>query len=159
MVHQKCFAICITFSHSHTNGRGNHARHQPAHWDQLGVHAQGNIDTLTLTAWRARDQTRNLSDFYVLRPHTAATFFHSESSMNTYDYYCVIDIPLFPVEIGTFHPGFFISLTSLCLLTSLSNEINRKVTKIKNKTIHSRQAVPHDVHCNVVSNALFQVLF
>ena len=38
---------CITFTHSHTDGGGNHARHQPAHREQLGVQslAQGHIDS------------------------------------------------------------------------------------------------------------------
>ena len=31
-------AIAFTHSHTHsyTDGRGNHARHQPAHWEKLG---------------------------------------------------------------------------------------------------------------------------
>ena len=43
--------LCITFSHSHihsyTDGGGNHARHQPAHREQLGVQnlAQGLFDS------------------------------------------------------------------------------------------------------------------
>ena len=56
--------LCITFTHSHThsytNGGGNHARHQPAHREQLGVQslAQGFVDTNT---WGAQDRTGNLS--------------------------------------------------------------------------------------------------
>ena len=36
-----------SFTHSHTGGGGNHARHQPAHREQLGVQclAQGHFDS------------------------------------------------------------------------------------------------------------------
>ena len=58
--------LCISFTHSHTHihtlmgdGGGNHARHQPAHREQLGVQslAQGLFDT---NSGGARDRTGNL---------------------------------------------------------------------------------------------------
>ena len=54
---------CITATHSHTHsytdGGGNHARHQPAHREQLGVQslAQGLFD---INSGGARDPTGNL---------------------------------------------------------------------------------------------------
>ena len=56
--------LCITSTHSHTHsyndGGGNHARHQPAHWEQLGVQslAQGLFDT---NSGGARDRNGNPS--------------------------------------------------------------------------------------------------
>ena len=46
--------------HSYTDGRGNHARHQPAHREQLGVQSlsQGLFD---INSGGARDRTGNLS--------------------------------------------------------------------------------------------------
>ena len=45
--------LCITFTHSHTDGSGNHARYQLAHQEQLGVKclAQGHIDIASGGAW------------------------------------------------------------------------------------------------------------
>ena len=39
--------LCSTFTHSHTDGGGNHARHQPTHREQLGVQSldQGLFDS------------------------------------------------------------------------------------------------------------------
>ena len=43
--------ICIAFTHSHTNSRGDHARHTPAHLEQLGVQSGSVLlkDTSTAT--------------------------------------------------------------------------------------------------------------
>ena len=56
------YNVCALHSHMHsyTDGRGNHARHQPAHQEQLGVQslAQGLFDT---NSGGARDPTGNPS--------------------------------------------------------------------------------------------------
>ena len=56
-----------SYTHSHTNARGNHARHQPAHQEQLGVQslAQRHLNTHSGGAW---DRTRNY--FLVTNPPT-----------------------------------------------------------------------------------------
>ena len=51
--------LCSTFTHSFTDDGGNHARHQPAHQEQLGVQSldQGLWDT---NSGGAQDWTGNL---------------------------------------------------------------------------------------------------
>ena len=49
--------MCITFTHVRCTHRGNNARHQPAHQEQLGVQClvQGHIDTkglYTMVVWQ-----------------------------------------------------------------------------------------------------------
>ena len=46
-LHRLCITLTHSHTHSYTDGGGNHARHQPAHREQLGVQslAQGLFDT------------------------------------------------------------------------------------------------------------------
>ena len=58
-LHRLCIAFTHSHTHSYTDGRGNHARHQPAHREQLEVQslAQGLFDII---CWQTRDRNGNL---------------------------------------------------------------------------------------------------
>ena len=93
-LHRLCLSFTHSHTHSYTDGGGNHARHQPAHREQLGVQslAQGLFDS---NSGGARDRTGNLLG--TLRVPMTATLPLSHSTLHSL-FPCFIDTRPYPVE-------------------------------------------------------------